>query len=330
MTVATEPTTDHADEAMRRHMLQTMLEIRSAEGRIQELFLENVIRGTTHLCDGQEGVSVGMAAALDPARGDTVTCTYRGHGHALALGLSARSMLAEMMGKASGCSRGKGGSMHLTDMEHGLIGTFAVVGAGLVISTGAALTAQLTKSGAVAVAIFGDGAANIGTFHEAVNLAAVWKLPCIFLCENNLYGEYSAYSDTAPVANVADRAAAYGIPGVVVDGQDAEAVFTVMKEAVARARRGGGPTLIEAKTYRYRGHSRTDSAPYRPAGELEQWRQRDPIQILATRMIADNQLTEQALIEMQVGAAAAIEDATRYAMAEPYPPIEATGEDIWV
>jgi pyruvate dehydrogenase E1 component alpha subunit len=329
VTVETNLTIEALDAATRRRMLQKMLEIRSAEGRIQELFLENVIRGTTHLCDGQEAVSVGMAAALDSARGDTVTCTYRGHGHALALGLALRSMMAEMMGKVSGCSKGVGGSMHLTDLEHGLIGTFAVVGAGLTIANGAALTAQLTRSGAVAVAIFGDGTANIGTFHEALNLAAVWKLPTIFVCENNLYGEYSAYQDTAPVANVADRASAYGMPGVIVDGQDAEAVHTVLKQAVDWARRGEGPTLIEAKTYRYRGHSRTDPAPYRPDGELVGWLARDPIQILAARMINDGQLDEKAFSTLQAAADEAIEDATRYAMAEPYPSTDSVAENIW-
>src|SRR5579871_4493466 len=243
-------------------MLQRMFEIRFAEERIQELFLENVIRGTTHLCIGQEGVSVGMAAVVDVPRGDTVTCTYRGHGHALALGLPLRSMMAEMMGKEAGCCKGKGGSMHLTDMSIGLIGTFAVVGAGLPVTNGAALTAQIKGTGAVSISNFGDGTANIGAWHEAVNLAAVWKLPSVFLCENNLYGEYSPYAATSPVPNVIDRASAYGIPGVIVDGQDCEAVYETVKAAVESARQGKGPTLVEAKTYRYKGHSRTDPAAY--------------------------------------------------------------------
>ncbi len=329
----TEQTLDHIerlDAATRRHMLQKMIEIRTVEGQIQELFLENVIRGTTHLADGQEAVSVGMAAVVKPERGDTVTCTYRGHGHALALGMTLRTIMAEMMGKAAGSSKGKGGSMHLTDMEKGLIGTFAVVGAGLPISNGAALTAQLKKTGAVAITIFGDGTANIGTFHEAVNLAAVWKLPTIFLCENNLYGEYSAYADTSPVPNVADRAAAYGIPSAIIDGQDAEVVYTAMKQAVEWAQAGEGPTLIEAKTYRYRGHSRTDPAPYRKPGELDEWLKRDPINILAQRMIADQELTAAELEQMHRDALTAVEDATQWAMQQPYPPVDAIFEDIWV
>lgn len=314
----------------RLHMLQRMLEIRHCEERIQELFLENVIRGTTHLCIGQEAVSVGMAATIDAPRGDTVTCTYRGHGHALALGLTLRSMMAEMMGKEAGCCKGKGGSMHLTDMSVGLIGTFAIVGAGLPVTNGAALAAQIRGNGAVSISIFGDGTPNIGAWHEAVNLAAVWKLPSIFLCENNLYGEYSPYETTAPVPNVADRAAAYNIPGVIVDGQDAEAVYAVVQEAVDRARAGHGPSLIEAKTYRYKGHSRTDPATYRPAGELEQWQARDPIHILAERMKADGQLNDQQFKQMDQQAQDAVQEATTWALAQPYPPVEAAFEDIWV
>lgn len=317
------------DAATRRRLLEKMIEVRVVEGRIQELFLENVIRGTTHLCDGQEAVSAGMSLVIDAPRGDTVTCTYRGHGHALALGMSLESLMAEMMGKEAGCSKGKGGSMHLTDLSIGLIGTFAVVGAGIPVTNGAALTAQITGSGALALAIFGDGTPNIGAWHEAVNLAAVWKLPAIFLCENNLYGEYSAYADTAPVPNVADRASAYGIPGVMVDGQDVEAVAEVMRAAADRARAGDGPTLVEAKTYRYRGHSRTDPAAYRPPGELDAWLARDPIVILGDRMIADHQTTPGEIEAIWKDREAAVQRAIEWAMALPYPPLEAAFEDIW-
>ncbi len=315
---------------LRHHMLKSMLEVRYVEERIQELFLENVIRGTTHLCIGQEAVSVGMAANIDAKRGDTVTCTYRGHGHALALGMTLKTMMAEMMGKATGCCKGKGGSMHLTDMENGLIGTFAIVGAGLPITNGAALTAQLKKTGAVSISIFGDGTPNIGAWHEAVNLAAVWKLPAIFLCENNLYGEYSPYADTAPVEHVADRACAYNIPGVIVDGQDAEAVYWTVNEAVERARAGDGPTLIEAKTYRYKGHSRSDPATYRPAGELDEWLQRDPINILSAKMQADGQLTDAQLQTMHSAAQQAVQEATEWAFNQPEPSLDELFEDIWV
>jgi pyruvate dehydrogenase E1 component alpha subunit len=322
--------TEKLSAETRHHMLKKMLEIRYCEERIQELFLENLIRGTTHLCIGQEAVSVAMAAQVDAKRGDTVTCTYRGHGHALALGMPLKTMMAEMMGKEAGCSKGKGGSMHLTDMSVGLIGTFAIVGAGLPVTNGAALTAQIKKTGAVSISIFGDGTANIGAWHEAVNLAAVWKLPAVFLCENNLYGEYSAYGDTAPVPNVADRASAYNIPGVIVDGQDVEAVHAVIRTAVERARAGEGPTLVEAKTYRYKGHSRSDPATYRPAGELEEWLKRDPINLLADKMKADGQLTDNQLAEMRKTAEKDVQEATEWAIAQPYPPLEAVYEDIWV
>jgi acetoin:2,6-dichlorophenolindophenol oxidoreductase subunit alpha len=322
--------TEALSAEQRRAMLERMILIRTTEGRIQELFLENVIRGTTHLCDGQEAVSVGMAAAIDPKRGDTVTCTYRGHGHALALGLPLPKMMTELMGKASGICKGKGGSMHLTDMSIGLIGTFAIIGAGAPITNGAALTAQIKGTGAVSLAIFGDGTPNIGAWHEAVNMAAVWKLPSIFLCENNLYGEYSAYGDTAPVENVADRACAYNIPGVCVDGQDAEAVYGALSEAIARARRGDGPTLIEAKTYRYRGHSRTDNAPYRKEGELDAWMARDPINILAERMIDDGQLTEAQLTEIKQRTDREVQETTEWALKEPWPSVDSMNEDIWV
>ena len=315
--------------AVRRKMLGNMLLVRHTEERIQELFLENVIRGTTHLCIGQEAVSVAMAEIIDAERGDTVTCTYRGHGHALALGMPLESLMAEMMGKASGCSRGKGGSMHLTDLNVGLLGTFAVVGAGLPVTNGAALTAQLRGSGAISVSIFGDGTPNIGAWHEAVNLAAVWQLPAIFLCENNRYGEYTPYDDTAPVANVADRAAAYGIPGVIVDGQDVEAVHEVLLEAADRARAGAGPTLVEAQTYRYRGHSRSDPATYRPEGELERWLARDPIDILAQRMQADGQLSAEQLAALRQERQAEVQRVTEWALNEPWPALEEISEDIW-
>jgi acetoin:2,6-dichlorophenolindophenol oxidoreductase subunit alpha len=238
--------------------------------------------------------------------------------------------MAELMGKESGCCKGKGGSMHLTDMNVGLIGTFAIVGAGLPITNGAALTAQIKKTGAVSVSIFGDGAVNIGAWHEAVNLAAVWKLPSIFLCENNLYGEYSAFDHTSPVPNVVDRAAAYNIPGIMVDGQDVEAVYEVVRQAVERARAGDGPTLIEAKTYRYRGHSRTDPAAYRPSGELDQWLERDPITILSQRMIASGELSETDLAQTRKIIEDRVHKITQWALDEPYPPTTAAFEDIWV
>jgi TPP-dependent pyruvate/acetoin dehydrogenase alpha subunit len=304
-----------------------MLETRLAEEKIQELFLANLIRGTTHLAIGQEAVAVGAAAALIP--GDKVTCTYRGHHHALALGMTLRAMMGEMMGKASGACKGKGGSMHMTDASVGLLGANAIVGAQLPIAMGAALTAQVKKTGTIAVTFFGEGASNIGAFHEALNMASVWKLPVLFICENNLYGEYSVWSKTTPVENIADRAAAYAMPGIVVDGQDAEAVYGVVKVAADRARAGEGPSLIECKTYRYRGHSRTDTAPYRKPGELDEWLKRDPINILKDRMIADGQLDEVEFDEMRRAAETAVIDAVEWAKNETYPPLEALYADVY-
>ena len=311
----------------RQQALRQMLETRVAEEKIQELFLANLIRGTTHLAIGHEAVAVGTAAALIP--GDKVTCTYRGHHHALALGMTLRAMMGEMMGKATGACKGKGGSMHMTDATVGLLGSNAIVGAQLPIAMGAALTAQVKKTGNIAVTFFGEGASNIGVFHEALNMAAVWKLPVLFICENNLYGEYSVWSKTTPIQNIAERAAAYAIPGVIVDGQDAEAVYATVKTAADRARAGQGPSLIECKTYRYRGHSRTDTAPYRKPGELDEWLKRDPIDILKARMIADGQLDDVEFEELRQAAEAAVVDAVEWAKNEPFPPLESLYADVY-
>jgi acetoin:2,6-dichlorophenolindophenol oxidoreductase subunit alpha len=311
----------------RQRALRHMLEIRLAEETIQELFLLNLIRGTTHLAIGQEACAVGTAAALRP--GDKVTCTYRGHHHAVALGMPLRAMIGEMMGKAGGACGGKGGSMHMTDASIGLLGANAIVGGQLPIALGAALTAQIKRTGGIAVAFFGEGASNIGAFHEALNMAAVQKLPVLFICENNLYGEYSVWSKTTPVEHIADRAAAYAMPGVIVDGQDAEAVHDAVHQAGEQARQGGGPSLIECKTYRYRGHSRTDTAPYRPAGELDEWLKRDPITILKERMFADGQLDEVEFAELKQAAQSAVMDAVEWAKAAPFPPVESLYANVY-
>jgi pyruvate dehydrogenase E1 component alpha subunit len=259
-----------------------MVEIRLFENKVQELFLEGKVQGTTHLCQGQEATIVGAVAAMGPD--DYMTVTYRGHGHALARGMSMAAGFGELMGRNSGCCRGVGGSMHFTDVSLGLLGAFAIVGAGLPVALGAAMSSQRLGQGRVAVAFFGDGAANIGTFHEVLNMAAVWSAPVVFVVENNLYGEYTPMRDTTPIDDLADRAAAYALPGVVVDGQDVDRVFEVSSTAIERARAGNGPTLIEAKTYRYSGHSRTDPARYRPAGELDAWKERDPISLLGAAL----------------------------------------------
>ena len=322
-TVAVPP----LDAEIRSAALRKMLEIRLTEEKIQEMFLANLIRGTTHLCIGQEAVSTGVAAALRP--GDTVTCTYRGHGHALALGMTVKAMIAEMMGKISGCCRGKGGSMHMTDASIGLLGANAIVGAQLPIAVGAALTAQIKKTGNIAVTFFGDAATNIGAFHESLNLAAIWKLPVVFICENNRYGEYTPQHLSTPLENLSARAASYNIPGVTVDGQDVETVCAEFSAAAARARAGEGPTFLEMKTYRYMGHSRTDTGPYRPPGELDAWKERDPILLLKAKMIADGQLDEVEFAEMRQAAERHVAEAVEWAKDEPYPSDEELLTDIF-
>lgn len=267
-----------------RHRFERMVEIRGFELRLNELFASGAIHGTTHLAMGQEALAVALATELDPT--DLVTGTYRGHALALALGMSPRSVLAEIMGKAEGSTGGLGGSMHVSDMAVGLLPTFAIVGAGLPVSVGAGLAFQYRNEPRVSVALFGDGATNIGAFHESLNLAAIWNLPVVFLCDNNVYGEYSRINLTTPIEDLHLRAASYAMPAVVVDGMDVAAVREALAGAVERARSGGGPTLVEAKTYRFAGHSRADTAPYRPEGELEHWQQRDPILLAREDLVA--------------------------------------------
>jgi acetoin:2,6-dichlorophenolindophenol oxidoreductase subunit alpha len=305
----------------RLDQLQRMIEIRGVENRIQKLFAEGHVRGSTHLANGQEAVSVGVARSIDPD--DVVTCTYRGHGHALALGVTAAGVIGEICGRTIGCAGGIGGSMHLVEPSVGLLPTAAIVGAGLPIACGAAMAARARKKGRVAVAIFGDGTANIGAFHEALNFAAIQKLPVIFVCENNLYGEYSRINLTTPVEDIAARASSYNMPGIIADGQDVDKVAGAIAGAVKRARRGEGPSLVEMKTYRYSGHSRSDPGTYRPAGELDAWMKRDPITIFADRLMSEKLLAPGGFEQMQVETDQAIEQVVAEVLASPAPdPIE--------
>ncbi|TDE09859.1 thiamine pyrophosphate-dependent dehydrogenase E1 component subunit alpha [Jiangella asiatica] len=269
--------------------LERMMEIREFEGRVKDLFFEGVVSGTTHLCEGQEAVSVGLAATLRPT--DHVTCTYRGHGVALALGCEPSAVLGEIMGRTVGLVGGVGGSMHLSERAVGLMPTFAIVGGGIPVAVGAGLSCQVLGGDDVAVAVFGDGATNIGAFHESLNLAAVWKLPVVFVVENNLYGEYSPIASTTAVTDLAVRAGSYAMPAETVDGQVVDDVAAAVRRAVERARGGDGPTLLEMKTYRYSGHSRADTGPYRPDGELEAWQGRDPIALYADALVAAGTVT---------------------------------------
>jgi pyruvate dehydrogenase E1 component alpha subunit len=262
-----------------------MLLIRLFEDKVHDAFQRGLVFGTTHLCQGQEAISAGSVAALKD--GDMLTYTYRGHGPVLARGMDPESAFAEIFGRASGCSRGIGGSMHLADLSIGLLGSFAIVGAGLPVAVGAALSAQMNHRGQVAMTFFGDGSTNIGAFHESMNLASVWKLPLVFVCENNLYGEYSPIRLTTPFEDLVRRADAYDMPAGVVDGNDVSAVYRKILAAVESAREGHGPWFIECKTYRYRGHSRSDPATYRPTGELDAWLAKDPIPRCETELRAE-------------------------------------------
>ena len=264
---------------------ERMIEIRTLEEQINELFASGEIRGTTHLCIGQEALAVGMASVLRPT--DIVSATYRGHGIALALGLSPESVLGEIMGKTVGCCGGVGGSMHLSNMELGLLPTSAIIGGGMPVAAGAALSFQTRGTDDVAVAVFGDGATNIGAFHETLNLAAIWNLPIVFICDNNVYGEYSRIDITTPLEDLHHRGESYRMPHYAIDGMDIAAVQEGIQKAEDHARSGKGPTFIEAKTYRFSGHSRADLALYRPEGELEKWQARDPIKLTEEKLVKE-------------------------------------------
>lgn len=323
MTTTSE--TEQSASQARRSALQSgpleryrrMVEIRMVEEKVLALFGEGLIPGTTHTCQGQEAVSVAIAAATRPS--DTVACTYRGHGLALALGATREAVLGEIMGRQIGCMGGLGGSMHLSDPSVGLLPTFAIVGAGVPIAAGAALTAQVRGTDDVAVAVFGDGATNIGGFHEGMNLAAIWRLPVVFVCENNIYGEYSRIDRTTPVSDIAVRANSYAMPSEIVDGQDLDVVEDAVGRAVAVARAGGGPTLIEAKTYRYAGHSRSDKGAYRPPGELDIWLARDPITLYGDALIARGDATADDLSTIRRECETALAQTLETVLASPAP-----------
>src|SRR6266576_4853406 len=279
------PPAAEVDRPTRLRLYQLMVELRDFEQRAYELFLENLVRGTSHLALGHEAISAGYAVAM---RADDYTfCTYRGHGHTLARGASMAGAMAELLGRGNGMLHGKGGSMHLTDVRHGAMGSYAIVGAHLPIAAGAAWSAQVRKSGQVSVCFFGDGTTNIGAFHEALNLAVIWKLPVVFVCENNQYMEYTPIRSVTAVEHpAADRAAAYGLPPIIVDGNDVEAVYRIALEVLGKAREGGGPSLVEALTYRHGGHSRADPAKYRPDAEVREWLDRDPVKRYRERLLA--------------------------------------------
>ncbi len=308
-------------------LYEEMALIRATEKAAHDLFLSGLVKGTTHLAAGHEAVAVGASAALRPD--DYVFATYRGHHHAMARGASPAECLAELMSKRTGLCKAKGGSMHLTKASAGMLGSYAIVGAHLPIAAGAAWSARLRGTGQVAVAFFGDGATNIGAFHEALNLSAVWALPVLFICENNLYMEYTPINEVTAVADpAAGRAPAYGIPAEVIDGNDVLIVWDAVRRAAERARSGQGPTVLEAKTYRHFGHSRTDPASYRPAAEVEQWLSRDPLDLARARLRALGVLDES-VAAADERAAATVAEAVAAAKAAPGPDPGDALTDVW-
>ena len=310
-----EPASDDIAETVRLRLYHTLVLIRLAEQRAYDLFLQNLVKGTSHLSLGQEAVAAGFAIAMQP--GDLTFCTYRGHAHTLARGVPPEKVLGELMGRDNGLMRGKGGSMHLTSVDHGVMGSYAIVGAHLPIAVGAAWRAEYKGARDVTSCFFGDGTTNIGAFHEALNLAAVWKLPVVFVCENNLYMEYTPIAEVTAVAHpAADRAAAYGLERIVIDGNDADVVYRAALRAYARARAGDGPSLIECMTYRYSGHSRADPATYRPKGELESWKARDPVKLYGERLRSLG-VAEQRLAQIDAQIVALIDQATEACKAAP-------------
>ncbi|WP_328877874.1 thiamine pyrophosphate-dependent dehydrogenase E1 component subunit alpha [Streptomyces sp. NBC_00299] len=306
---------------------ERMTVIRRTEKAAHDLFLQGLVKGTTHLAAGHEAIAVGASAALRPD--DYVFATYRGHHHALARGATPEECLAELMSRATGLCGAKGGSMHLTKASTGMLGSYAIVGSHLPMAAGAAWSARLRGTDQIAVAFFGDGATNIGAFHEALNLAAVWKLPVLFVCENNLYMEYTPIADVTAVPRpAADRAPAYGIPGEVVDGNDVLAVEEAVARFAARARAGDGPALLEALTYRHFGHSRSDPATYRPAEEVERWLKHDPLDLARGRLV-EMGVSEAVIGEADDRATSLVQKAVEAAKAAPAPDPDEALTGVW-
>jgi acetoin:2,6-dichlorophenolindophenol oxidoreductase subunit alpha len=313
-------------------MLRRMLRIRTFEERASQLMADSRLPGALHNSIGQEAEIVGACMALD--EGDYMTGNHRSHGHPIGKGVDIAPLMAELAGKVTGVCRGKGGSMHLAAFAAGSLGESGIVGSLMPVAVGAGLSARLRGTDQVCLCFFGDGAANCGPFHESLNLAAVWRLPVVFLCENNGYAIYSAQAQTTSVEHIAQRAQSYNIPGVIVDGQDVLAVHESVSVAVARARTGGGPTLVEARTYRYCEHSESGRPsappPYRAEEELAYWRIRDPIEIFAARLRGTGELTEQEFSAMKSSVAAEVEVAVQFALQSPPPPAESLLQDVFI
>jgi pyruvate dehydrogenase E1 component alpha subunit len=308
-------------------MFRTMVRIRRFEERVAREFADGNIPGSVHLYIGEEAVATGAIAHLK--KEDYIMSTHRGHGHIIAKGGETDKMMAEMFAKKTGYCLGKGGSMHIADLDIGILGAAGIVGSGIPIATGAALSAQMRGTDQVTICFFGDGASNIGRFHEGINMASVWHLPIVFICENNLWAVSVPTSTSLNIPNVADRAVGYGIPGVVVDGMDVVAVYEAAGEAVNRARKGQGPTLIEAKTYRFRGHFEGDSGTYRPKEEIDRWMQKDPISNYKAKLLEMKVLTEKQAEDIDKEALAEMEGAMKFANDSPFPELEETLENVY-
>lgn len=319
---------DFSEEQL-RDFYRTMFTIRCFEEKVNELFLGGEIPGFVHLYIGEEAIATGVMANL--RQSDYITSTHRGHGHTIAKGADLKRMMAEIFGKATGYCKGKGGSMHIADFSIGMLGANGVVGGGYNLAVGAGLAAKLRNSDQVSVCFFGDGASNRGTFHEGLNMAAAWKLPVVFVCENNQWASTTPYRTTTSVENIADRAIGYGIPGVVMDGNDVFAVYEAAQAAVQRARAGGGPTLLEAKTYRIKGHFVGDPEMYRTREEVqEQFETNDPLKKFRQAAFFANSLTEKDLQEIEVVVHKAIDEAVDFARQSPYPKPEELFQDLYV
>lgn len=314
-------------EATRLAMYSDMWRARVFEKRAYDLFMRGLLKGTTHLGTGQEAVAAGFAHAM--RREDMTFCTYRGHNHTLLRGAAMESLMGELLGREIGCCAGKGGSMHLTDVAHYAMGSYAIVGAHLPVAAGAAWAALERGTDQVVVCFFGDGTTNIGAFHESLNVASVWKLPVVYVCENNLYMEYTPIDLITAVPNpAADRASAYGLPRIIVDGNDADAVYHTASATIAKARRGEGPSLVEAVTYREQGHSRADPAKYRPKEEVEAWKGRDPIPMYHQRLLRLG-VPEGDLTRIQQDVTRRVDEATEFAKGGLAPSEEHLMTDVW-
>lgn len=315
------------DEAKKREMLRQMYSIRAFEEMAEQLYAMGKIHGTMHLSIGMEASAVGAIAALRPD--DLILSTHRGHGHCIAKGADLNRMMAEFIGKETGYCRGRGGSMHIADVEGGNLGANGVVAGGVPIAVGVGLSLKMQKRDQIILCFFGDGAANLGPFHEALNMAAIWSLPVVYVCENNQYAMSYHVRKAFAIEHISDRAAAYGMPGVTVDGNDVLAVYEAVSTGVKRAREGQGPSLIENVTYRWRGHSRSDVNRYRTKEEIESWKEKGPIKRFSKHLLEEGMLTEEEIDQIKEDAYAAIDAAVEFSETSPDPDLETIEEGVY-